>query len=347
MSIFINGTQLNNLDDLSPATQTILQMIDCGQSWLNRSIDNNSTKKHFSSESNLLTSILKGFYNTQLLTISSLKLTVGIDKLLTINANVLRDLYNYSIRIIESKSACNNTIQSEINRLLENNKLVDNTALDITQQKAIKKGISSENFLSSMDINVRLKLNKLLTETTLTQQKKTQIVAASSQANNLAQNANGYISLLESQLILNDRELEQSAQPYDISVMLNELTPLFESHLECPQINMPPDQLVLDNTIKNWINNKMSVGFSDIYSALNQFIKVNKTELAESNSYEKSLNNYVATFQKCITASQANDAEVLQDGKTWFYYYDNQIGKATLAYSPDGYLSLHYFQQAD
>lgn len=345
MTILINKSPLKAIEDLTATSQTVLQFMLSGEKWLKHAIANNDVILDVYNESTLLQNILSGLYDTLELTIDPLDITIGIDKLLSFNNNDLRDLYHYSIRTTESVPSRKNT-QSSIDALYIKYGVVKNTDLALSRQQAEAKGLTNSVFLSSTKLADQLILKRLVNSALFSKIKKSQGITATNKAKHFAQSALSFLNLFKIQIFQLNNQQDKSQIP-PIDELNDTLINVISANLACPILIEAPDQQALDKTIKNWQAKDKNIGFNELSTALYQLITNNTFSLNNKNEWENIAISYLKKCQQCIAKSSAFDAEALQQGNTWQYFFDNTIGKATLEYRDNGCLYIVSFSPAN
>lgn len=339
MSISLNNAPLSNIEALSAQSQTVLQLIEGGASWLEQAIKQDEPVLEVNSESSLLQQIVSGLYNASTITINTLDVSVSVDKLLSMSSNDLRDLFHLSQQT-DGKRAPSFT------QLIDTYQLTTNEELANAYSQSKTKGLSGINFPLAGSKVEQKTLLELVQSPKLKNLKKNQIQALAKEADAQAQSFSSYIQLVNAHLERLPAE-NSRISPLPIAELTHDLIPIISGHLTCPVHPEPPTQLVLDAIIEHWHKAGKSIGVKDVFSAISQLVSNQEFDLNQRAKWPGWTENYLTAAQKCLAASSANDAGTSQFDNIWYYYFDNALGKATLEYRADGCLQLISFIPAN
>ncbi|MCW8880254.1 MAG: hypothetical protein OQK51_24615, partial [Kangiellaceae bacterium] len=298
----------------------------------------------FSNEAHLLETISQGLYESLLVQIVPLDISIGINKLLSFNENSLRDLYCFQKQYaLGNKSE---QIQSEISSILDNNKIVTNQQLTEAYETFQSIASKSAAMLPSLTLMELITVSNIVDSCNFKTLKKSLLNQFSSEALNFSQSPAGFAQLLAAQINLY-RQVKEGQNFVSLTSLVQQVVPSLDEYLACPTISNAPTQAELDSTIKQTKAANQFIGFADLPSAIYQFTKRNILPPNSATDWPNQLAQYIEKSQACLLMSSASDAEQLQDGQHWLYSFNNSIGEATLIYRPDGYICLYDFSASN
>jgi hypothetical protein len=337
MTVFINGAELEKIDQLSDNMQTIIQLIPDAVAWCDNSIDDSEHTLRFDTDEQFIEQLMPSLHSTNILYLKRLGLLVGCKKLLDLPNNDIRDLYYLN------NSKNEETLDGpQLKLLINKHKLLDEAELITLNQFYERLGISQHTLIKTASLDDQVCLYDTLKYTNSIYKFDHTVSShaanwAFTKAINLAKFAHFYCLYITWYLGSNQIKSNQFSAT-SINNIIEKLTPVVLESLNCPIVTHVLDKKRLRHAVNQWVEVQKGLGFKDISSGLLSIaLNIN---LNQEASLVQQANDYISRLQYQLASHDAEDAFVNQSGHLQMYEYKQDSGTILLSLNAQGCLSI-------
>ena len=335
-------------EQLPANIQTLLQLVVPLQSAFELMLADQDQQFSFGSFDAFAEQMVIGVTGTATLYLAAADVTIGVNKLLALDANDLRDLYNLSQDTTAStatsmtkklvKHRPGKSVQSpELTTLLVNNHLVDNAALNQIGQfnERCRLNPNPLSWGAVFDDQITWYDTLVYCEKAYTTSQPQQLKAidwALSQAKGLSEFAHYYCLYL-------DWDKQTQGKGVTLDTLVTQLTVLVLQSLECPVLTRQMDASALNRAIVELAEQGETLGFTDFASGLLNIVL--NIDLNQSTDLVALASDYLTRLQQKLTTQLAVAQYVNQAGTYLHYRFELSVNTVLLNLNPQGCLTIY------
>ncbi|MCL1051841.1 YbaK/EbsC family protein [Shewanella abyssi] len=326
MTIQIEQTDMQSVDQLTGKNQLLLTMIPNATPWVKANLANKSNTLSFASEDELIEQLGIGLSGTSIVSLPGANLTLEIKKLMELSVE-------NTLALLSNESSTNTSTSTEISRryhLISNDKLNKVKQFFDEHKLAVPVGWN-------MGLNDTIECYQSLTYVDNVLKQKTNIRTAAAQwalmrAQTLAEFGHYYCLYLH---FYKYTDGDQSKIDALITLLINVVL----NNLDCPLVTYELDPLNLQSAIAQWNKSGCNLGFSSLTSGL-LCVGMN-INLKDLDRISEEATIYLQQLQPLLSEKMATDSYVNQAGLCRHYIYSLPQRTMMLNVNNIGCLSLY------
>ncbi|KZN51643.1 hypothetical protein [Pseudoalteromonas luteoviolacea] len=327
MTIIVNNKEIEQLEQFSDKTQTLIQFLNQGAHSTDALIQQSEVMT-FTSEAQFIEQLYLGLMNSTLLYLHQIPLSVDIKKLLELSTNDLRDLATFSNRDSETDKA-------RLANILAKYRLVDSAILNKIALFYRRYNLNYHALGWGASFHDQLTLYSIICYCEQAYDLSNQTVHpacqwATEKAQNLSEFARYFCLYLAWK---NAKQGGQGTPDHLVEI----LAPVVNNTLDSPVVTFELQAVDLHNAIKQWHEGGNNLGFSSFSAGLlNIVLNID----LQSDDLVKAANDYISGLQTTLTNALASDSYICQAGLCRHYLFNLHHSEALLNVDGQGCLSL-------
>ncbi|MCG7534140.1 hypothetical protein [Pseudoalteromonas sp. OOF1S-7] len=327
MTIIVNNTEIEQLEQFSDKTQTLIQFLNQGVHSTDALIQQNEVL-NFTSEAQFVEQLYLGLMNSTILYLHQIPLSVDIKKLLELSTNDLRDLATFSNRDSETDKA-------RLASILAKYRLVDSAILNKIALFYRRYNLNYHTLGWGASFRDQLTLYSIICYCEQAYVLSNQTVLPACQwATQKAQSLSEFAHYFCIYLAWKKNQRGESGTP---DLLIETLAPVVNNTLDSPVVTFELQAIDLHNAIKQWHEGGNNLGFSSFSAGLlNIVLNID----LHTDDLVKAAHEYLSTLQTTLINTLASDSYVCQAGLYRHYLFNLPNSEALLNVDSQGCLSL-------
>jgi len=329
--------KIEKLSDLSSRAQIILDWLPGMQSWLNKSLNDDSLNYSFESEAELLNESLYGLYSSHVFYLKNCDIWASPERYLALTKNELSIIND----VFEGK-----TSTAGFTQLLSAERIY--TTAELTEAFAFLQdlGVHDVQIFSSLSLDGRIKLLPIVRQFSDKGLDQASIDTAVTFAIGKSIDALSFGYMVDFGFTL-----VNWSNVVDTSIDLNKyyesFLPFVMEYLSCPSMGLLFSHEMVGDLINDWGKNETAIGFTDLPTAISQLSHhTYGVRPATQSALPTLIENFNNVYFKFLAQCQITKHQLSQDSSMWYYYAETSQYSAVFVLAEDGCLSLKCFNKA-